>query len=301
MKKRVAIWLFISLLSGYVVSCALRTVHAQQTSKPDYYSPRWSPDDKKITFSTYKDKKWDLYMMNADGSNLIRLTSDDADGQGAAWSPDGRMIAFASKRGGDTDIYVMNAYGSHVVQLTRNAGKLNAAPSWSPDGKKIAFVSNRDGRRAQIYVMKADGSNQTRLTNNSAADWYPEWSPDGKRIIFETNRDNGDIDEIYIMNADGSNQTRITHRTPDGFNNTYPTWLPKGDKISFGSFGKDKVVKMYVADPDGSNLTVLFDHVGSGRWSRKGSKILYIQKDAQGSQQIFVMNAHGSNRIQLTH
>jgi Tol biopolymer transport system component len=299
MKRKITIYALMLLLGSLFSFSGRQIGQAQQTSKAEYYSPRWSPDGKRITFSVYKGKRWDLYMVNADSSNLRRLTDDSADGNSAAWSPNGKKIAFASKRAGNTDIYIMSADKSNLVQLTSNVGKLNGGPSWSPDGKKIAFVSNRDGHFAQIYVMNADGSNQTRLTNNSAAEFGPEWSPDGKRIIFESNRDNGDIDEIYVMNADGSNQTRITNRTPDGFNNIYPTWVPKTNRISFSSFGKDKIINVYMADPDGSNLSVLIDHASYARWSPKGAKVVYLQK-AQESPQIFVMNADGSNRVQLT-
>jgi len=292
-----------AMLAGYVLFGGAAG-YAQQSGKPDYYTPQWSPDAKKITFSTYQDKKWDLYIVNADGTSLRRLIDDPAGGNGAAWSHDGKKIAFARKTGDNTDIYVMNADGSHPMQLTSNAGKLNGGPAWSPDGKKIAFFSNRDGRRAQIYVMDASGRNQTRLTDNSGANFGPEWSPDGKRIIFESSRDNGDIDEIYIMNGDGSDQTRITHRTEEGFNNIYPMWMPKGRrpnglKIGFASFGKDKVTHVYQADLDGSHPTVLIENASYARWSPNGSKVVFIQRVA-GSGEIFVMNKDGSQRLQLT-
>ena len=104
----------------------------------------------------------DIYVMNADGSGIRKLTHNAAYNAEPAWSPDGRKIAFRSTRNGNRDIYVMNADGSGKRNLTRNPAQ-DGRPSWSPDGRRIAFVSNRDGR-LEAHVMNADGSGQRSLT-----------------------------------------------------------------------------------------------------------------------------------------
>ena len=158
---------------------------------PDGYyslSPSWSPDGQHIAFSADE-----IYVMEADGSNYRRLTTDG--GKSPSWSPDGRHIAFHSWGGNDHEIYVMEADGSNQHRLTYKGGP-DRSPSWSPDGRHIAFTSDRDGRE-EIYVMEADGSNQHRLTYNSARDWFPSWSPDGHHIAFVSDRDGNE--EIYVM------------------------------------------------------------------------------------------------------
>ena len=174
-----------------------------------------------IAFDTNRDGNFEIYAMNADGSNPTRLTNTSANEDLPAWSPDSSKIAFASNRDGTQDIYVMNADGGNQTRLTSSADvDFNAA--WSPDGSKIAFQRG-DGTNTKndIYVMNADGSGQTNITNNTANNDQPAWSPDGSEIAFTTSRD-GNF-ELYSMNADGSNQTRLTNNSAV---DTEPAWQP---------------------------------------------------------------------------
>ena len=129
----------------------------------------------KIAFVSDRDGNDEIYVMDADGSNLTRLTNNPAIDDSPAWSPDGTKIAFVSYRDGNEEIYIVDADGSSQTRLTDNSAS-DCFPSWSPDGTKIAFSSDRDGND-EIYVVDADGSSQTRLTDNSADDDQPEWSP----------------------------------------------------------------------------------------------------------------------------
>jgi Tol biopolymer transport system component len=213
----------------------------------------------KITFDSNRDGgNYDIYVMNADGSEQTRLTTDPGIDEDPNWSPDGTKIAFNSIRDGNREIYVMNADGSEQTRLTTDPGS-DDGPDWSPDGTKIAFRSDRDGL-AEIYVMNADGSNPIRLTNNDASDVLPAWSPDGTKIAFASNR-NGDIAEIYVMNADGSEQTRLTNNPAI---DTTPDWSPDGEKIVFRRNLESQNPEIYIMNAaDGTEQINISNNRGS--------------------------------------
>ena len=136
--------------------------------------PSWSPDGTRLTFISDRDGNYEIYVMNADGSDQDRITNNTAADMDPEWSPDGGRIAFVSDRDGNEEIYLMNSDGSDQMRLTNN-GATDYDPAWSPDGEKIAFTSNRDGND-EIYTMDSDGSHQTRLTHHPASDVHPIWS-----------------------------------------------------------------------------------------------------------------------------
>lgn len=186
--------------------------------------PAWSPDGKHIAFTSTRDGDFNIYVMDADGSNVTRLTEQNS--HASTWSPDSKRIAFIYNPGNGRGIYVMDINGSNITKLTGLPSGISTTwrISWSPDGKYIVFVSDIDG--LGIYIMDADGSNVKRLTENSTWMANPTWSPDGKFIAFTSNRDNPDSTfdlEIYTMAADGSQITRLTD-VPAFYNSLI--WLP---------------------------------------------------------------------------
>ena len=109
----------------------------------------------------------DIYRVQADGTGLLRLTSNPQGNFEPAVSPDGQSIAFVSSRDGDAEVYVMGAHGGAVRRLTA-FHRDDWAPRWSPDGGRIAFLSNRDGVD-RVYVVAADGTGLRALGARLAA------------------------------------------------------------------------------------------------------------------------------------
>jgi Tol biopolymer transport system component len=183
--------------------------------------PTWSPDGSKIAFSSFRDGGFilRLYVMNADGTNVVRITSPDpAQDANPAWSPSGDRIAFVRSLAEGSgppvgDIFTVNPDGSGLTNVTNNQAEYTS-PSWSPDGMKIAFSGNLPGFEAQsseIFVMNADGSGRVDVSNNPAFDFDPDWSADGSKLVFTSARvltpHNFDI---FVMNADGRHQRSLT-------------------------------------------------------------------------------------------
>ena len=264
----------------------------------------------KIAFGSARNGgNHDVYVMNVDGSNQTRLTTNLAYDDQPKWSPDGSKLAFISNRDGNFEIYTMNADGSSQTRLTNNPAA-DGFPSWSPNGTKIAFVSGdlRNPTTFEIYVMNADGTNRTRLTNDSLIDGVPSWSPDSTKIVFMGGPGSlFDVNsfEIFSMNADGSNRTRLTNNTVgDG----QPSYSPDGTKILFasGNVMSPTGVEIFVMNADGSNRTQLTNNSvtdGFPAWSPDGSRIVFATGSIgdETTVELDMMNADGSNQTRLTN
>jgi TolB protein len=138
----------------------------------DDIDPTWSPDGSMIAFASSRTGSRQLFVMNADGSNVRQVTDLENMGGRSSWSPDGTKLTFYAGPAGDHDIYVINVDGTNLVQLTD--GGDNLGPSWAPAGNWIAFTSFRDGNN-EIYIIHPDGTSARRLTSNQISDWQPRW------------------------------------------------------------------------------------------------------------------------------
>lgn len=222
--------------------------------------PSYSPDGTKILFHRYYTQPSvepsDIYVMNANGTGLIQLTSDPASDEDASWSPDGSKIVFESTRGGaGYDVYTMNSNGTGVVRLT-NSPSFDGSASWSPDGTKIAFTNGGD-----IYTMNPNGTGVTQLTNNGNNNVGAKWSPDGTKIAYYA-VSNSNF-EIFSMDPDGNNKTNLTNDPAD---DTGPAFGPNTPPTC-------AIGGPYVAECDGAVTQVPLD--GSGSSDAEGS-ITYL-------------------------
>ena len=249
----------------------------------------------RIAFESDRSGAFGIYVMNPDGSGVVKLTNFPGDNS-AAWSPDGSTIAFVSGRDGSCHIYAMNPDGTGVRRVT-NGTDCDSDPSWSPDGSRIAFERCCGNLSSDIYVINVDGTGLTQLTRDSSLNEQPSWSPDGSKIAF-VSYVAGALPDIYVMNSDGSGRTNLTN---DPRHDVYPAWSPDGSKICF-STTRDGNTEIYLMNPDGTGLANLTQNpardLGCG-WSPEGSKLLF-GTSRDGNNEIYSMNLDGTGAVNLS-
>jgi TolB protein len=172
-------------------------------------NPAWSPDGSKIAWT--RSGAW---VMNADGSNKVQLTSGS--GLKPLWSPDGQWISVVGYDG----IFIIPANGGTLLNLTNDPGNDDMQGNWSPSSDEIVFETSRhkilSGTSVitfnfELYKVNIHSLVQTRLTDNLKEDNDPAWSPDGAYIAFLSDREgSGGNRGLYVMNSDGSNTQRLT-------------------------------------------------------------------------------------------
>src|SRR5712692_4400952 len=162
--------------------------------------PAFSPDGSRIAFVTQRDGNPEIYVMNADGTGVTRVTNDpQVDGR-PAFAPDGQSIVFHSSRpAGKQEIWAVNLDGTGLTQLTRDS--INFAPAVSPDGQTIAYVSMRD-KNYDIWLMGRDGSNQRAFTRTpQQKESEPHFLRDGT-LAYLVERKEGNRTVQQVVRAD---------------------------------------------------------------------------------------------------
>jgi len=273
----------------------------------------------KIAFTSDRDGNREIYVMNADGTNQVRLTNNTIVDDHPTWSPTGLKIAFVSERTtGGRGIFTMNPDGTDRSEVTPVSYVDRYAywpdliwtdfysMDWSPDGTQIVFQDNYD-----IIIVNADGSNRHAITDSTAYDLEPAWSPDGSKIVFSRDPlDDGGLlyGRLSTINIDSSNIQFL----PNAWQSQEyaPKWSPLGDKILFVIEFTDSIPDsvIYITNADGSN-DQLFDGNDDGyeyrnkpSWSPDGSKILFDKwVYGTGDLEIYVKKIDGAGSERLTN
>jgi Tol biopolymer transport system component len=244
----------------------------------------------------------------------------------AAFPGKNGKIAFLSDRDHyqGNDIFVMEPDGSGRTNLTAEMGIRGAAnAAWSPDGQKIAFAAATfmvDHLASDIYTMNADGSGKTNLTNDAAVNWGRlSWFPSGNRIAYSSASDLDPAQsDLYMLSLgpDGGVVDKVKLTNTANYSEEDPAVSPDGTRIAFARYDPDSFrydvyvmkaepqsptnrPKRLTAGPGGGNLP---------DWSPDGTKIAFVRyllpaegyPDYQPNAEIFVMNANGSGKTNLT-
>ena len=219
----------------------------------------WSPDGTKILFQSgfpfpYEeaDEDSEIFVMDADGSNIRQLTANDRYDGEAGWSPDGSLIIYVSTptefegfENGDSFEDVNSDGSTCIIKL--NGSVVDCYSQvwirvWSPDGSRILYRGITDEEVSHVSVMNVDGSGGQDLFSDGERNQPLGWSPDGSQVIISSDSD-GD-EEIFAVNADGSNVRQLTN------NDSYDgeaSWSPDGSLILFSS-DRDGDKEIFVMD-----------------------------------------------------
>ena len=244
-------------------------------------SPDWSPDGRHLVFSSARGGEFDIWVMEADGSNPVNISNNPSGWDvSPEWSPTRDEIAYTANYPLAPDIVVMKPDGTGKTNLT-NHPAWDIGASWSPDGSRIAFATNRDGN-FEIYVMNRDGTGLQNLTNRPGADYSASWSPDGSQIAFYSDRD-GEGADIWVMNADGSGAEKLTSGPAI---DAFPEWTLDGNYIAFTRYpdATSHAAETWVMTRHGFGKTQWFAFGGEtvkpafGRWELAPVVITVIEE-----------------------
>jgi TolB protein len=209
-------------------------------------SPRVSPDNSRLAFSSLDRSGFEIKMYSLLLGRMVAFPSFGGTNLSPAWSPNGRDIAFSSSRSGDPEIWIADANTGTARRITNRKGP-DVSPVYNPrTGAQIAWASGGTNGIPQIFIMDADGSNITRMTDGGYAT-SPSWSPNGQFLTFAWNRKYGPGapggQDIYVMEVATRKWIQLTH---DNGRCDYPSWSPDGRHIVYASSPNGRMAGMKI-------------------------------------------------------
>ncbi len=251
-----------------------------------------------------------ICIIDPDGSNWRRLTSDDqANHGGASLSPDGQRVVFDSSMSGEYEIYEMDLAGNQTRLTTLGD---SYAPAISPNGELIVFYRTVGDFR-YLWLMNRDGSSPRQISGQGWNAWDPAWSPDSQEILFASDKAwVGHLDqvELYIMNLDGSDIRTVTQVYADygGVKRIRgrSDWSPDGRTLA-SYVGQRWHWDIFLIDRDGENFRLITGDGGNylaPSFSPSGQWIAFTSyRDKYGDEdgcEIYVMRMDGTEIRRLT-
>jgi len=271
----------------------------------------WIGGKTKIIFSSNRLGNYDIFIMNSDGTDIRRLTSDSLDEVSPKWSPDGKKIAYLRRRSiKDVDLRVMDVDGGNdrlISAFSVGIGvRLNA---WTPDGGALLIVKQPAYSDSHLYLVDLIAGSHSLLLHPSIVShreiYGASFSSDGKNLIWASQSGSWSPTlEIFTApyHSRSVNTSAVVRLTNDNKYDDSPVFSPDQSKVAFhhseASNGYDTPWNIYVINSDGTGrfrLTSTGSRASEPTWSPDGNKIAY-HLDGH----IWVMTASGTQHQKIT-
>jgi len=195
----------------FVLNDAGKLVNLTNSADSSDWSPMWSPDGKKLAFTSNRSGNSDIWLLDMPTAanptpQPQNLTHNPAWDYSPTWSPSCQTVAFVSERDGDPELFAQSLESDTAIQLTFNE-EMDRLPAWSPDGKLIAFAAVRDGVE-RIHLIRPDGTDEKIATSAQLQGTAPTWAPDSQRLAF-VGWDAAGQAGIYVLGPNLENLTQI--------------------------------------------------------------------------------------------
>lgn len=249
----------------------------------------------RVVFARGDGERRDLYCVDYDGENLLRLTANRTLNLFPAWSPDGDRVAFMSYRDGQQGIYLLDTRTGGVSLVNETVGS-NLAPAWHPDGRELLASLSKVGQH-EIYRLGLGGEIIRRLTVSPSIEISPSWSPNGRDVVYTS--DMTGSPQIYVMGSDGSARRRLTY---EGRYNDAADWSPNGEQIVYACRERN-TTQILLIGTHGENRRELtgpaWHNCEDPSWAPDGRHIVFTS-DRTGVFKLYVMDVRDGASRQLT-
>lgn len=262
----------------------------------------WSPDGHRIAFTSDRSGDPEIYVANADGTGLLRLTNSPGRDAHPSWSSDGKSILFQSPRaGGNVQIYRMKADGTDQQRLAATSG-FCGVPVESPNARHIAFQCSKalkDFGSAdapwRIYVLDRGEPEPRLISTGPGNDQVPNWSSDGRRLIFYSDRSGAN--QLYELNT---SRGTVSQRTFEPVSHSAATYSPDGRRIAVMRANPGGKADLFVVGPKSQvvRITDSGPEFGMAVWSRDGKRLLFQMPTPEGVR-LFTAPSDGKGRPEM--
>ena len=290
----------------FVLSAATSIAAAQQSPAPiqNGAHPVVSPDGNHIAFMSNRDGTPDLYVMNADGSGVLRLTRNADEEAFSGWSGDSKQLFFTTVAGDSAHTYSISTDGTGLASIGAFAAH---AVLVSPDGKSVVYGAG-PWATVQLFRARADGSGSRRLTPGGGAYWCSALADNGTRVATSRSDSNGM--QIWIFDASTDESWMATSFPKSDGNPQCPAWAPEGRRLALQSAapaGADSTMRdghIWLLRLDTGAATKVAEHARpyldeAPSWFPDGRHIAF-QSNRTGRWEIWVMNYDGTDAHQIT-